>query len=602
MHKSLFLLIFCISFAHATTAFYIQKAEDLNLSKERYWQLLLHMVDGVSEIDDEAFFLSPEGKSDAKSELDATINALLNETQFDNNATACRFPARKAWLQEHLGMEELPNVECKEYERLLERLAPRSVTLVFPAAHINSPASMFGHTFLRINSKYKSPLLAYAINYAAEADAKKENTVLFAIRGVLGGYYGKYSLQPYYEKLREYRDTEQRDIWEYDLDFDEEETLRMVRHIWELNGTASYYYFFTENCSYNMLWLMEVARPSVHLREKFIYHVIPLESVHAAEQIIKSKNYRASKRSKLLAYEKEIDPENISFVKELVEDKKNLNMDGVSLEQKRLIYEAALEFLESSYSKNSMDKEEYLERFHSLTKARASLGMGKSVNIQTPPNPLLGHRAIRTTLGAGERDGEKIGFLGIRPAYHDIKDSSVGFMRGTQIEFLNLLFSYDAQNKLEVENATLLSIVSFAQRSEFYNSLSWRANAGWNRDSLSDKANFGTSVGGGYSFGNEYGYIYLMLDPFFYADNGLVGGVGGSLGAAFDRSTFMSTNIELTERYYAQGEQQSLVDFTQSFRASKNLQLQLNYNYKERDGRVLSQNEQNFLAFVKYYF
>lgn len=566
------------------------------------------MVDGESEIDDANFFLSPKGKTDAKSELEATLKALLNETQLDDNATACRFPARKAWLEEKLGIEEFAQVECKEYEQIVERLSPRSVTLVFPAAHINSPASMFGHTFLRINSKYESPLLAYAINYAANADPDKENATVFAIKGLFGGYYGRYSLLPYYEKLKEYRDAEQRDIWEYNLDFSQEETMRMVRHIWELNGTESRYYFFTENCSYNMLWLMEVARPSVDLKRYFNYQVAPLESVHAAnaEQIIKSQTYRASKRTKLLEYEKRISKKNITFVSALVKgeakSEKLLEDSEVSQEQKKLVYEAAIELLESYYSKSGMSKEEYLERFHVFTKARATLGKGEELAIKTPDNPLLGHRAVRVVGGYGERNGEAIGFLGIRPAYHDLRDSGVGFLRGTQIEFLNFMLSYDEKEKLEVESATILSIVSFAQRSEFYNSLSWRVNVGWDRNSLAQRANFTSSVGAGYSFGNEYGYVYGMLDPFFYVDEGFVSGVGGSVGAAFDKYAFASTNLELTKRYYDGGEQQSLVDFTQSFRATQNLQLQLKYNYKERDNRASNANEQSFLAFVNYYF
>lgn len=211
-HKLLLLFIFFIGFLHASSEIYIKKAEELNLSQTRYWQLLLHMVDGESEIDDPSFFFAKNGKTNAKNELEETIRALLNEEKFDDNASACRFPARKAWLQEQLNMKGFADVNCQEYDETLERLAPKSATLVFPSAHINSPASMFGHTFLRINSRYKSPLLAYAINYAANADPDKENATVFAIKGLFGGYYGKYSLLPYYEKLKEYRDGEQRDI------------------------------------------------------------------------------------------------------------------------------------------------------------------------------------------------------------------------------------------------------------------------------------------------------------------------------------------------------------------------------------------------------
>lgn len=564
------------------------------------------MVDGESEIDDTSFFFSASGKTNAKDELDATLYALFNETRFDDNSSACRFPARKAWLQERLNIDNFPQVECKEYGDTLKKLNPKSATLVFPAAHINSPASMFGHTFLRINSAYKSRLLSYAINYAANADAKKENGVMFAIKGLFGGYYGQYSLLPYYEKLKEYRDTEQRDIWEYDLNLNEEEVLKMVRHIWELNGTQSNYYFFTENCSYNMLWLIELARPSVHLREHFNYQVIPLETVHAtkAEGLISEINYRASKRSILLKYEELLKGEYLYLPKKLVGGEIKLQEvvsdETISLQQKQYILESSTEFLEYSFSKNDMDKKEYIELFYNLSKERAALGKGEKLDIKTPQDPIDSHRAIRVTAGGGYRDGEAIGFLGIRPAYHDLEDSNYGFLRGTQIEFLNIELSY-SEDEVELEDATILSIVSLAQRSEFFDSLSWRTKFGWDRNYLDNETNFIGTVGAGYSWGDELAYTYIMIDPLFYVADEFTAAIGGSLGLVFDSYDFMSTNIEATRRYYDTGDKQNLVKVVQSFRLSQNTQLKFKYDYKEIES-LTEVDEQTYRAVINYYF
>ena len=60
------------------------------------------MKDGESEIDDHRFFFAKDGKTNAKAELNETIYALFNEKTYDDNSTACRFPARKAWLEEEL--------------------------------------------------------------------------------------------------------------------------------------------------------------------------------------------------------------------------------------------------------------------------------------------------------------------------------------------------------------------------------------------------------------------------------------------------------------------------------------------------------------------
>ena len=564
------------------------------------------MVDGESEIDDSSFFFSESGKTNAKDELDATLDAFFNEERFDDNSSACLFPARKAWLAEKLSIDDFPVVECREYDDTLKRLNPKSATLVFPAAHINSPASMFGHTFLRINSAYESRLLSYAINYAADANPDDTNAAAFAVKGLFGGYFGKYSLLPYYEKLKEYRDTEQRDIWEYDLNLNEEEVLKMTQHIWELNGTQSDYYFFTENCSYNMLWLIELARPSVHLREYFHYEVIPLETVHAAkaEGLISEIHYRASKRSILLKYDELLEDEYLGLPRKLVDKEIKLqdivSDDTIPLQQKQYILEASIEFLEYSFSKNDMDKEEYIEFFHNLSKERASLGKGERLHIETPQDPIESHRAIRVTTGIGSRDGEAIGFLGIRPAYHDLEDSNYGFLRGTQIEFLNIELSY-SEDELELEDATIISIVSLAQRSEFFDSFSWRTKFGWDRNYLDAETNFIATLGAGFSWGNELAYTYIMIDPLFYAADEFSAAVGGSVGLVFDKYDFMSTNIEVTRRYYDSGDEQNLAKVTQSFRLSQNLQLKFKYNYKGTQ-TIVKEDEQTYRATLSYYF
>lgn len=490
----------------------------------------------------------------------------------------------------------------------MKKLQPSSATLVFPAAHINSPASMFGHTFLRINSKYNSKLLSYAVNYAADADPSKENGFMFAIKGLFGGYFGKYSLLPYYEKLKEYRDGEQRDVWEYDLNLSEEETTRMLKHIWELNNTHSFYYFFTQNCSYNMLWFIEAAREDIHLREYFHYEVIPLETVHAAklENIIKAKNYRPSKRTVLLKYEELIDNNFVELVQKIIDNPEQIDSffinKDISLEQKQYILEASVELMEYQYKNNSMDKETYLKRFHIISSSRAELGKGNELSFITPPNPLDGHRAIRVNTGFGFKEGKEIGFLGFRPAYHDLNDISIGYLRGTQIEFLDLQMSY-SEDDFDLEKATIFSLTSLAQRSAFFDSLSWRAKLGFDKNNLfEESAEFSISVGAGLSWGNDFAYIYLLADPFAYVGKHSSSGIGTSLGIMVDHMQWISTNIELTQRLYDDKEDQRIINISQNIAVNQNIELRLVYDYKNKKLNNIDSNEETFKTLLNFYF
>lgn len=581
----------------------MQDAQKLQLSKSRYWHILLHMPKDVSEVDDPAFFLAGDGKENAASELNATLSALYNETRFDDNATGCRFPARRYWLKRTLDLTGLPELHCHAYDDLLKRMDPQSVTLVFSSAHINSPASMFGHTFLRIDSSYESKMLSYAVNYAAGADPDKENGMVFALKGLFGGYPGFYSLLPYYEKLKEYRDTEQRDVWEYDLDLTADEVMAMVRHIWELQGIYNWYFFFDENCSYNMLWLMEAARPDAHLREHFIYHVIPMETVHAteAEGLVSSKHYRPSKRAVLLAYESVLDDRGRDDAMALAEGRMEvaalMEAKQRPIDQKRYTLEAAAELAQYRLMKGAMDRDAYLERYHKILSARASLGQSKAIAVPQPANPDRGHRATRTTLGGGWRDGGAYQTIGIRPAYHDLGDSDVGFLEGTQIEFLDLSLRHD-HDGVAVEKATLLSIASLAPVSAFFTPFSWRTHFGWDQSFYTRQTVFNASVGAGYTFGNREGYVYGLVDSDFFAAAHGAMAVKPSFGGVLQTGRGSKLKAEGGYRFYADGRRQWLGQLLQTIRLSQNNALKLHFDYTEKDEGV----QRSFLIGFDHYY
>lgn len=565
------------------------------------------MDNNISEIHDKRFFFAKDGYKNPKSELDATIDAFFSNEKKDDNSSICRFPARYYWLKKQLNGYDFPHATCREYDKVLEAMDPQSATLVFASAHINSPASMFGHTFLRINSSYHSKLLSYAISYAADSNPDTTNAIVFAIKGIFGGYLGKYSLLPYYDKLKEYRDMEQRDIWEYDLNFTKAETLRMFRHIWELQSTRSYYYFFTQNCAYNLLWLLESGRPSLHLRKHFLYQVIPLETLHVAkkEKIIKSYHYRASKRTKLLRYEKLIEKKYMHYPIELVNSKiraKDIaGNKSIELNQKRYILESAIEYLEYQFSKGKIKKEKYLTLFHAFTMQRAKLGITKPLQIKTPANPIYSHRAIRTELGFGEKENDVTTYLGIRPAYHDLGDSDYGFLRGTQIEFLNLLIS-SSKKETKVEKATIVSIASLAQRSEFIKSFSWRGKIGWDNDYLTQNPTFHLDIGAGVSWGNRDAFVYFLVDPTLYLNSNVRTGIGGSAGINIDRFKNFNTSVEVTQRVYDNGINQLLIEANQGMRTSQNTQILLKYNYKDKLMAQQKEKEETYMMLFKYYF
>ncbi len=207
------------------------QARAAGLASDPQWLALLHYHSRLgprpprSLIDDPAFFLAPTGAVDPAAELDATLLAFAGPAPRagGDDDPRCLWPARWRWLSSRLPLARGENGQpaCPALEAWLAAIDPGSATLVFPAAYLNNPSSMFGHTFLRIDPPRQegaTPLASYAVNYGAVTGS--DGGVLFAVRGLTGGYKGYYSIQPYYVSVRTYSDLESRDIWEYELSLD----------------------------------------------------------------------------------------------------------------------------------------------------------------------------------------------------------------------------------------------------------------------------------------------------------------------------------------------------------------------------------------------
>jgi hypothetical protein len=258
----------------------IARSRELRLSERREWHRLLHYTSNLvtpgfhSLADAPRFFLASDGKTSPQNELETTLASFfseIKETDKDQNPQ-CAFIARYSWLDRELHFDPALMIKqtCKRFDDWYKALDPTGLTLVFPAASLDNTSSMYGHTLLRVDAKDQNDrtrLLAYSISYAANTN--ETNGLVFVVKALAGGYPGTFSIMPYYLKVREYSDMENRDIWEYELNLSPEEVDRVLKHAWELGPIYFDYYFFDENCSYYLLELLETARPDLQLTRDF---------------------------------------------------------------------------------------------------------------------------------------------------------------------------------------------------------------------------------------------------------------------------------------------------------------------------------------------
>ena len=552
----------------------LEKARRDELHNDPYWHTLLHYKRGVfglrSLVDDPRFFAASNGKHNPAAELEGTIRSFFSPPREEERHPVCRFVARHAWLKEKLSIDEteLPVRGCDSFDAILNEIQPESVTLIFPASHMNSPASMYGHTLLTIETAYESKLLSYAINYAAITD--ETFGPFYIVKGLLGLYEGYFSILPYYAKLQEYSDVNDRDIWEYPLNLNREEIERLMMHIYELEDIYSDYLFFSENCSYDLLFLLDAARPNLHLTDKCGWWVIPLDTIREIKKIglIENLVFRPSKSTKIKHLAALLPESGRKDARAIaagdLEPGRFLQRDAPSGE-KVLVCDLASEYLQYRYAKKELDKKIYQSRFINTLEARSALGEAEEdrYRIPIPRRPDEGHHSNRISFGYGVNEDRPFQEIRLRPAYHTLLDNGDGYKTGSHIVFSDIVLNYHSLDReLELENIDLIDIISIAPRDRFFKHTSWKIKTGFLRRTMKsggDYLVYGLNPGFGYAYEIQLlGLWYFMFESELQVGGALDGnysiGGGGSAGLIRNITRFWKAHLFARNIYYGLGD------------------------------------------------
>jgi hypothetical protein len=589
-------------------------ARDKNLAHSRDWQLLLHYTPTLlgrvmSRADGPAFFLSPEGKTNPQAELDATLGMFFTDDAVGRTKqpAQCAFPDRYQWLKQQLAFDSarLPDQRCERLDRWLAEINPAGVTLIFPSAYMNNPSSMFGHTLLRIDQRGQTPdtgILAYVINYAADADT--DNPALYAIRGVIGSFKGYFATMPYYIKIQEYSDMENRDIWEYRLNFNEAKVRRLLLHAWALGNTWFDYYYFKENCSYHLLTLLEIADSTLHLTDHFWAWTIPVDTVRLiAEQpgLVAETTFRPSALNKIEHKRALLRADERPVVSRLITDpasNRSERFRQLPVDRQALLLDLASDYLQYRQADHPDQRAALEPQQRTLLTARSELKI-PSEEIVTPSStgpPEIGHATARAGVAAGVLDNETFEELNIRAGYHDLLDDPAGYLPTAQIEALALrLRHYNTTDRNRIEAFTLLNILSLSPVDGWFASPSWKINAGFESVKERHCGNcnaVNVNVGGGAAVEADL-LVHEVLYAFAEADASAgnayehdhrIGG-GGTVGLLISPLPRWTVHATVTALSFPLGERSSDVrsSLQQRLTLTKNLALRL--DLERRDGQ-----------------
>lgn len=511
----------------------VDSAKANKLSEQRTWRKLMHYELNafgrlVSQVKDPKFFLSENGHRNLNAELQATLWSYYAPADLKDEHAICKFPARLSWLKSklpnHPAWTQLPQPNCYYFDVFLRNLNAESISFVFSSYYANNPGSAFGHTFFRVNKKIKEgrakqELLDYGISYAANVTTN--NPLLYFINGLLGGFAGTYASVPYYYKVREYNDYESRDLWSYELDLTNDELQQMLYHIWEVGPHYFDYYFFTQNCSYHMLTLMEAASERIELTSKVPLYVIPSDSVKALYEIpgfVKKVEFRPSLRrhfedkwSRFTAEEKN----NFLFIVGNYSEDNLKTLKFENIQRKALFLDGLIDYIDMK-DPNGVSKREG-HWFHMKEKVlmdRAAVDViSEPVAIPVPEDerPDISHPSSRVSIGFGEnkmlidkngKRGTAVGFLNFRFAFHELLDDSHGLPARSQLEFGNFKFQF-FENDLNLESFSFFNILQLNPLRKLDPKPSWGIDVGIKNMTVCDEQRSclgsGLQVYGGYA-------------------------------------------------------------------------------------------------------
>lgn len=513
----------------------IDGAVTLKLAEQRIWRKLMHYERNafgvvMSQVKADAFFLATNGDRQLEQEMQATLWSFFGPITAKDEHAICKFPARLTWLKsklkDHAAWAHLPKPTCYYFDVFLRNLNAESISFVFSSYYANNPGSAFGHTFFRVNKKIKEgrskqELLDYGISYAANVTTN--NPLLYFINGLLGGFSGTYASVPYYYKVREYNDYESRDLWSYELNLTDVELQQLLYHIWEVGPHYFDYYFFTQNCSYHMLTLMEAVSERIELTNKVPLYVIPSDSVKALYEVpdfVKKVEFRPSLRrhfedkwNRFSEFEKKI---FLSIIENYSEEKlKTISLESV--QRKALFLDGLIDYIDMK-DPNGVAKREG-NWFHMKEKVlmnRAEVEVISEPEVIPVPEserPDISHPSTRVSVGMDKSTG----YLNFRFAFHELLDDSHGLPARSQLEFGNFKFQH-LENDLNLEGFSFFNILQLNPLRRLDPKPSWGIDVGVKNMPLCSESSSclgsGFQVYGGYAVDRDRHMIWLL--PFLH--------------------------------------------------------------------------------------
>ncbi|MBR2136960.1 MAG: DUF4105 domain-containing protein [Alphaproteobacteria bacterium] len=444
------------------------------------WIKLLHYKnDSIGLIQSEKFYISDRGMIDPKAEFEAEQKT-FNRKQ---DQRKCDFPARFKWLKKnHYVDGDLMN--CTEYQQFIKDIQPQGITVLFTNSFMQNPASLFGHTLIRIDTARKgTQMLAHGANFGANSGT--DSGIPFALKGLFGFYWGGYSLNPYWSIINHYNNIENRDIWEYKLNLTDEEMKTFVDHLYEMKYALVQYYFLNKNCSFMLLELLEAVRPALELTEGYEYWAIPLDTLKTLKEVdglIGDVHYRPARYTKIMHQIEQMNPKEYKVLRESIKDQENY-LENLSDDEKRNVLETLYQYYQYKYVAKEIELKAYRRNSFKILRQRSVLSkQEQDEKNYHEKDPVFAHHSFLFSLGTGINHHQSFESIVIRPAYTDLTDRTWGLLPGASVKVLESRWHYyNQKHRLVLQHFIPIHITSLVPTNRIFHQISYRTEVALRR-------------------------------------------------------------------------------------------------------------------------
>jgi hypothetical protein len=279
--------------------------------------------------------------------------------------------------------------------------------------------------------------------------------------------------------VQEYSDLDQRDLWEYRLSLSPAEVTALLRHAWELRGIWSDYWFFDENCSYNLMFLIQAARPGLPLTRQGGAWVLPVDTVRwiADAGLVQDAVWRPSLSTRVRSGRATLGAD-AELAVALARGKKDLAEVQAAVPdpaRQAQVLDLAGECLHALAGRRAITQAEYRSRLLATLKARAALGKHPAMPLPpTPTRPDQGHRSTRLVVGGGgDNHDQSFATIAIRPALHDLLDAPAGYLSTAQVAMGEVELRWREGDGIELQQLDVLALTALNPWESLFRRWSW---------------------------------------------------------------------------------------------------------------------------------